>query len=121
MASREPPANTSPEAVALRTLAQKFGKAPVRDANDTDGQGANRALLKAAIAYARVADPLYARAGVVLSEMDRGIVDGSLLDDDLLGYLDEKVRPLTCELLGHKKRCESTDRCLERQEDAGLV
>lgn len=52
-----PPANTSPEAVSLRTLAMKFARQPDNDdPHDRPGQRANRALLKAARAYAKAAD-----------------------------------------------------------------
>jgi hypothetical protein len=117
----KPKANTSPEAVTLRECAHAFAKqGEPRDASDVKGQRLNRDLLAAAIAYARVADPLYRQAGVVLSEIDRGLVDGSLLDNGVLEYLDENVRALVCKLLGHKTRCGDTDVCLERQEAEGI-
>lgn len=53
---KRPPANNSPEAVKLRTLALEFGRQQENDdPHDRPGQRLNRALLKAARAYARVA------------------------------------------------------------------
>lgn len=55
-ALKKPPANNSPEAIALRTLALKFGRQqPNNDPHDRPGQRLNRALLKAARAYGRAA------------------------------------------------------------------
>jgi hypothetical protein len=118
-----PAKNSSSQAVLLRKAALAFSKhAPltVADSTNEKGRRLNLALLNAAIAYARVADPLYRKAGVLLSDIDIGLVDGSLLDNGVLEFLDENVRDLTCELLGHKTRCQSVDVCRERQENAGL-
>lgn len=53
---KRPLANNSPEAVKLRTLALEFGNQPENDdQHDRPGQRLNRALLKAALAYAKVA------------------------------------------------------------------
>ena len=53
-----PPANLSPEARRLREAAFRFARTQVdeRDHHDRAGDAANRALLKAALAYAEVAD-----------------------------------------------------------------
>lgn len=62
--SRMPPANTSPEAVALRKAAQAWVDITDKDNLDMPDPGptlrasmrANRDLLEAAIAYAKVAE-----------------------------------------------------------------
>jgi hypothetical protein len=56
---REPKANHSKEAIKLRTLAVAWAKCPIPtdwDKEDKEGMRLNRALLKAAIAYAKVAE-----------------------------------------------------------------
>lgn len=111
----KPPANTSPEAIALRQAATAF--AAYDRTRDGDGHKLNIALLKAAVAYARKGDTLYRRAGLVMSEMDRGIGDGSIERHGWYEWLEENdVRAIVCELLGHKTPCGDTDLCLERQE-----
>jgi hypothetical protein len=53
-APKEPPANTSPEAVKLRQAALAFtNQPPSKDLHDREGMKANRALLRAAFAYVR--------------------------------------------------------------------
>jgi len=53
-----PPANTSPEAVALRKAAYAFGRlfGEPTDLNDIVGQKANWRLLAAAVSYARAVE-----------------------------------------------------------------
>ena len=53
----QPPANKSPQAIALREAASRFGKnPPVIDSQDSLGAKANRELLAAAMAYTYVAE-----------------------------------------------------------------
>jgi hypothetical protein len=55
---KDPPANISPEAVRLRKAAITFARnigGPVIDMDDTLGHKLNRALLRAAVAYAQAA------------------------------------------------------------------
>ena len=71
-------ANTSPEAIKLRKLAQEFGEQgePLpTDLDDVRGQRLNIALLAAARAYARVAD--MEEAEQVASRARRLLADGS--------------------------------------------
>lgn len=54
---KTPPASTSPQAVRLREQAKRFWSQPPNDdPYDRPGQRANKALLNAARAYAKVAD-----------------------------------------------------------------
>lgn len=54
----EPKANRSKEAIALRGAAGQWARTPsdMNDPEDKEGKRLNRALLKAAIAYAKVAE-----------------------------------------------------------------
>ena len=55
----KPKANDSKEAIKLRVIAAAWGKCPIPtdfDKEDKEGERLNRALLKAAIAYAKVAE-----------------------------------------------------------------
>ena len=54
----EPKSNRSKEAIALRDAAGQWAMTPsdLNDPEDKEGMRLNRALLKAAIAYAKVAE-----------------------------------------------------------------
>lgn len=114
----KPPAcNTHPSAVRLREAALAFAKHAAtepKDDKDKEGQRLNRALLAAAIKYARVGDDLCEKAGRALQDLDEKLLDGSLMEEGCIEYLCDNVRPLVCELLGHKPHCGDTDQCRDR-------
>lgn len=57
---------------------------------------------------------LLEEAARVLAEIDDGLLDGSLIDGDTLGYLCDNVRPLVCKLLGHSPHCGDVATCRAR-------
>lgn len=95
---KEPPKSRGKEAKALRVAACAFAahlKTPMGSGSrDVRGERLHRDLLQAGAAYGLAVSPLLLEAIVVLQEIDDGLVDGSLLDNGVLEYLDQKVRPL---------------------------
>ena len=113
---KSPHRNSSKEAKALRIAAAKFAahlKTPPSGNTDPLGQRLNADLLAAALTYAHAHSPLVKRAARLLGDVDEGLVDGSLMDNGVLEFLGDELRPVRCDLLGHKPHCASAYDCWE--------